>query len=122
MIIVGDQVATETTPVSSGEIASGVLQARVATNPMRRMSSRTSGPPGSMGVTGVMGHPAVSAGALAESAVCLFVGTRMPLMTAVGPVEGSAGVGASMIGSAPPYLSCTHIDSDDLRDLAGEDC
>jgi len=67
-----------------------------------------------LGVTGVMGHPAVSA-AIAESAVCLVVGTRLPQIARSGLDEALGSTPTASIGSAPPYLPCKHVDSDDLR-------
>jgi acetolactate synthase-1/2/3 large subunit len=53
--------------------------------------------------------------ALAESAVCLLVGTRMSLIARSGLDEALGSIPTASIGSAPPYLPCTHVDSDDLR-------
>jgi acetolactate synthase I/II/III large subunit len=99
MIIVGDQVARDDARVELERLRA-VLQARVATEPDAKDVVATSGPP-VLGVTGVMGHPAVSA-ALAESAACLFVGTRMPLMARSGLEEVLGSVPTASIGSASP--------------------
>ena len=88
-----------------------VLQARVATVPDAKDVVTAEA---ALGVTGVMGHPAVGA-ALADSAACLLVGTRLPLMARSGLEEVLESLPIASIGSAPPYLPGTHVDSDDLR-------
>jgi acetolactate synthase-1/2/3 large subunit len=67
-----------------------------------------------LGVTGVMGHPAV-ASAVAESALTLLVGTRMTVTARAGLDDALASVPVYSIGSASPHLPCTHIHTDDLR-------
>ena len=112
MIIAGDQVARDHAHAELEQLRA-VLQARVATVPDAKDVVAALGVP-ALGVAGVMGHPAVSA-ALAESAVCLLVGTRMPLMARSGLEEVLGSMPTVSIGSAPPYLPCTHVGSDDLR-------
>jgi acetolactate synthase I/II/III large subunit len=112
MIIAGDQVARDDARAEL-ETLRAVLQARVATVPEAKDVVAAPESP-ALGVTGVMGHPAVSA-ALAESAVCLLVGTRMSLIARSGLDEALGSMPTASIGSAPPYLRCTHVDSDDLR-------
>ena len=65
-------------------------------------------------MTGVMGHPGVAA-AVADSALCLLVGTRMTVTARTGLDDALASVPTISIGSAPPYLPCTHVHTDDLR-------
>lgn len=65
-------------------------------------------------VTGVMGHPGV-AGAVAQSAVCLLIGTRMTVTARAGLEDVLSTVPTFSIGSAPPYLPCHHVHTDDLR-------
>jgi acetolactate synthase-1/2/3 large subunit len=113
MIIAGDQVARDDARAELERLRA-VLQATVATVPDAKDVVAASGSPTALGVTGVMGHPAVSA-ALAESAVCLFVGTRMPLLASSGLDEALGSMPTASIGSAPPYLRCMHVDSHDLR-------
>jgi acetolactate synthase-1/2/3 large subunit len=112
MIIAGDQIARDDARAELQKLRA-VLQARVATVPEAKDIVAVPGSP-ALGVTGVMGHPAVSA-ALAESAVCLLVGTRMSLIARSGLDEALGSMPIASIGSAPPYLPCTHVDSDDLR-------
>jgi acetolactate synthase-1/2/3 large subunit len=114
-IIAGEQVARDD---ARGELEQlrAVLRARVATVPDAK---DVSGSPGlgsssALGVTGVMGHPGVAA-AVAGSAVCLLVGTRLSVTAGAGLNDALAHVRTISLGSAPPYLPCTHIHTDDLR-------
>jgi acetolactate synthase-1/2/3 large subunit len=67
-----------------------------------------------LGVTGVMGHPSV-AEAVAGSALCLVVGTRLSVTARAGLDDALTMVPTLSIGSAPPYIPCTHVHTDDLR-------
>jgi acetolactate synthase-1/2/3 large subunit len=67
-----------------------------------------------LGVSGIMGNPGV-ADAVAESAVCLLLGTRLSVTSRAGLDKALASVPLFSIGSAAPYLPCTHIHTDDLR-------
>ncbi len=114
-IIAGEQVARDD---ARPELASlrAVLRARVACVPDAK---DVAGAPGfgsssALGVTGVMGHPGV-AEALADSALCLVVGTRLSVTARTGLQDALAAVRTVSIGSAPPYLPCTHVHTDDLR-------
>src|SRR6202165_956647 len=114
-IIAGEQIARDDARAELEELRA-VLRARVATVPDAK---DVSGSPGlgsssSLGVTGVMGHPGV-ADAVRNSAVCLLVGTRMSVTSRAGLDDALATVQTLSIGSAPPYLPCTHIHTDDLR-------
>ena len=111
VIIAGDQVARDDARAELEQLRA-VLQARVTTVPEAK--DVVAVPSLALGVTGVMGHPAVSA-AVAESAVCLLVGTRMSLIARSGLDEALGSVPTASIGSARPYLPCTHVDTDDLR-------
>jgi acetolactate synthase I/II/III large subunit len=112
MIIAGDQIARDDARAELEKLRTA-LRARLATVPEAKDIVAAPGSP-ALGVTGVMGHPAVSA-ALAESAVCLLVGTRMPLIARSGLDDALGSMPTASIGSVPPYLPCTHVDSDDLR-------
>jgi acetolactate synthase I/II/III large subunit len=92
------------------------LRALVATVPDAK---DVSGSPGlgassSLGVTGVMGHPRVAA-TIRGSAMCVLVGTRLPLDARTGLGDALAAVPKVSLGSAPPYVPCTHIHAEDLR-------
>lgn len=114
-MIVGEQVARDDCRPELEQLRA-VLRARVATVPEAEDVAGTPGLGSSsaLGVTGVMGHPNV-ADAVAGSAVCLVVGTRLPVTARAGMEEALAAVPTVSIGSAPPYLPCTHVHTDDLR-------
>ena len=114
-IIAGEQVARDD---ARGELERlrAVLRARVACVPDAKDVAGTPGMGSSsaLGVTGVMGHPGVAA-AVAESGLCLLVGTRMTVTARTGLDDAFGSVQVFSIGSAPPYLACTHVHTDDLR-------
>ncbi len=114
-IIVGEQVARDDARAEL-EALRAVLRARVATVPDAKDAAGTPGLGSSsaLGVSGVMGHPGV-AEALAASAVCLVVGTRLSVTARTGLDEALAAVRTVSIGSAPPYVPCTHVHTDELR-------
>ena len=115
-IIAGEQVARDD---ARGELEDlrAVLRAWVAVVPDAK---DVSGSPGLghsswLGVTGVMGHPRV-ADALSRSAVCLLVGTRLPVTSRAGLDRALDGVQTLSVGSARPYIGCAHVDSPNLRE------
>jgi acetolactate synthase I/II/III large subunit len=114
-IIAGEQVDRDD---ARAELASlrAVLRARVACVPHAKDVAGTPGfgSSSALGVTGVMGHPSV-AEAVADSALCLVVGTRLPVTARAGLDDALAAVRTISIGSAPPYVECTHVHTDDLR-------
>ncbi len=114
-IIVGEQVARDNARAEL-EALRAVLRARVATVPDAKDVAGTPGfgSSSALGVTGVMGHPGV-AEALAASAVCLVIGTRLSVTARTGLDDALAAVRTVSIGSAPPYVRCTHVHTDDLR-------
>jgi acetolactate synthase-1/2/3 large subunit len=114
-IIVGEQVARDDARAEL-EALRAVLRARVATVPDAKDAAGTPGLGSSsaLGVSGVMGHPSV-AEALAASAVCLVVGTRLSVTARTGLDDALAAVRTVSIGSAPPYVPCAHVHTDELR-------
>jgi acetolactate synthase I/II/III large subunit len=114
-IIAGEQVARDDARAELAELR-GVLRARVACVPDAKDVAGTPGfgSSSALGVTGVMGHPGV-ARAVGESGLCLVVGTRLAVTARTGLDEALAAVPTMSIGSAPPYLACTHVHTDDLR-------
>jgi acetolactate synthase I/II/III large subunit len=114
-MIVGEQVARDNARAEL-EALRAVLRARVATVPDAKDVAGTPGLGSSsaLGVTGVMGHPGV-AEAVAASAVCLVVGTRLSVTARTGLDDALAAVRTVSIGSARPYVPCTHVHTDDLR-------
>ncbi len=119
-IIAGEQVARDDSRTELERVRA-LLRARVATVPDAKDAS---GSPGlgsssSLGVTGVMGHPGV-AEAVRDSALCLIVGTRLNVTARSGLDAALASVPVMSLGSAAPYLACTHIRTDDLRASLGQ--
>src|ERR1700756_4874629 len=114
-IIAGEQVARDGARAELEQLRA-VLRARVATVPDAKDVAGTPGfgSSSALGVTGVMGHPGV-AEAIASSALCLLVGTRLSVTARTGLDDALAGVRTVSIGSAPPYVPCTHVHTDDLR-------
>ncbi len=114
-IVAGEQVARDD---ARGELEKlrSMLRARVACVPDAKDVAGTPGMGSSsaLGVTGVMGHPGV-APAIAGSALCLLVGTRMSVTARAGLDDALGSVPVYSIGSAAPYLPCTHVHTDDLR-------
>ncbi len=113
-IIAGEQVARDDARAELAELR-GVLRARVACVPDAKDVAGTPGfgSSSALGVTGVMGHPGV-AQAVRDSGLCLVVGTRLSVTARAGLDEALAAVPTMSIGSAPPYLACTHVHTDDL--------
>ncbi len=107
-IIAGEQLAFDDAR-SDLEGLRVTLGASVATVPEAKDVANSS-----LGVTGVMGHPAV-AEEIRDSAVCLLVGTRLPVTSSAGLEAALSEVPVLSIGSAPPFVPCTHVHSDDLR-------
>jgi acetolactate synthase-1/2/3 large subunit len=114
-MIAGEQVARDDARREL-EALRALLRARVACVPDAKDVAGTPGfgSSSALGVTGVMGHPGV-AEAVTGSALCLVVGTRLSVTARAGLDDALAGVRTVSIGSAPPYLACTHVHSDDLR-------
>jgi acetolactate synthase I/II/III large subunit len=114
-IIAGEQVARDDARSELEELRA-LLRAQVACVPDAKDVAGTPGLGSSsgLGVTGVMGHPGV-ADAIAGSGLCLVVGTRLSVTARAGLDDALAAVRTVSIGSAPPYLACTHVHTDDLR-------
>ncbi|BDY32350.1 thiamine pyrophosphate-binding protein [Mycolicibacterium mageritense] len=115
-IVAGEQVARDDARVELERLRA-VLRARVACVPDAK---DVAGIPGlgsssALGVTGVIGHPG-AVEALASSAVCLLVGTRLPVMARAGLDDVLTPSRTYSIGSAAPYLPCTHVQTEDLRE------
>jgi acetolactate synthase-1/2/3 large subunit len=114
-IIAGEQVARDDARSELEELRA-LLRAQVACVPDAKDVAGTPGfgSSSALGVTGVMGHPGV-AEAVAGSGLCLIVGTRLSVTARAGLDDALAAVRTVSIGSAPPYLPCTHVHTDDLR-------
>ncbi|KUI35755.1 thiamine pyrophosphate-binding protein [Mycobacterium sp. GA-2829] len=113
-IIAGDQVIRDDARAELEQLRA-VLRACVAVTPDAKDAAGTPGvgSSSSIGVTGVMGHPG-TAEAISGSAMCLLVGSRLPVTARAGLDAALAETRVLSIGSAPPYIPCTHIHSDDL--------
>ena len=114
-IIAGEQVARDDARVELEQLRAK-LRARIATVPDAKDVAGTPGMGSSsaLGVTGVMGNPAV-ADAIAGSALCLLLGTRLGVTARAGLDEALASVPLFSLGSAAPYPRCTHVHTDNLR-------
>lgn len=114
-IIAGEQVARDDARAELEQLRA-LLRARVACVPDAKDVAGTPGYGSSsaLGVTGVMGHPG-TVDAVQASAVSLLVGTRLSVTARAGLDEALGRSRTLSIGSAPPYLPCTHVHTDDLR-------
>ncbi|ETT25537.1 Acetolactate synthase [Rhodococcus rhodochrous ATCC 21198] len=75
--------------------------------------------PGFCGVAGSMGHPEL-VDAVRHSALCVLIGTRLPVTARTGLDAALSAVPVASIGAAPPYLPTVHATSLDLRQTLGE--
>ena len=114
-IIAGEQVARDDARAELAQLRA-MLRARVATVPDAKDVAGTPGLGSSsaLGVTGVMGHPEVAT-AIADSALCLLVGTQLTVTARAGLDDALASVPTYSIGSAAPFVPCTHIHTENLR-------
>jgi acetolactate synthase-1/2/3 large subunit len=114
-IIAGEEVARDDARAELAQLRA-MLRARVATVPDAKDVAGTPGLGSSsaLGVTGVMGHPAVAT-AIADSALCLLVGTQLSVTARAGLDDALASVPTYSIGSAVPFVPSTHIHTEDLR-------
>lgn len=115
VVIAGEQVARDDARPELDRLRR-VLRARVATVPDAKDvgGSPALGLSSALGVTGVMGHPGVAA-AIEGSALCLLVGTRLNVTARTGLEDALRSTTTMSVGSAEPYVACTHVHSDDLR-------
>ncbi|WP_067830760.1 thiamine pyrophosphate-binding protein [Nocardia inohanensis] len=111
VIIAGDQVARDDARAELARLV-GVLEAAVAVAPDAK-DVYHHGDPGFCGISGSMGHPEL-ADALRGAALCLLVGTRMPVTARAGLDEALGAVPLASIGAEPPYLTAAHAHSTDL--------
>src|SRR3954471_5374304 len=114
-IIAGEHVARDDARLELEQLRA-LLRARIATVPDAKDVAGTPGMGSSsaLGVTGVMGHPGVAT-AIADSALCLLVGTRMGVTSRAGLDDALAAVPVLSIGSASPYVASAHVHTEDLR-------
>ncbi|ORW02529.1 thiamine pyrophosphate-binding protein [Mycobacterium kyorinense] len=114
-IVAGEQVARDDARRELEELRA-LLRAQVACVPDAKDVAGTPGfgSSSALGLTGVMGHPGV-AEAVAGSGLCLVVGSRLPVTARAGLDDALAATRTISIGSAPPYVPCTHVHTDDVR-------
>ncbi|WP_433660506.1 thiamine pyrophosphate-binding protein [Nocardia sp. CA-128927] len=117
VIIAGDQVARDDARDELARLAA-VLDAAVGVAPDAK-DTYDNTDPGFCGVAGTMGHPELSA-AIRSAALCLIIGTPMPVTTRTGLDELLAGGTVASIGVTPPYLPSIHATSTDLARTLGE--
>ena len=106
-IIAGEQVARDDARCELERLRA-MLRAGVACVPDAKDVAGTPGMGSSsaLGVTGVMGHPSVAA-AIAESALCLLVGTRMTVTARAG-LDDALAIGAGVLTWLRLAVSAVH--------------
>ncbi|WP_405159977.1 thiamine pyrophosphate-binding protein [Nocardia sp. NBC_01499] len=117
VIIAGDQVARDDARAELARLAA-VLDAAVGVAPDAK-DTYDNTDTSFCGVAGSMGHPELSA-AVRSAALCLFIGTPMPITASTGLAELLAGTAVASIGVTPPYLPAIHATSTDLARTLGE--
>ncbi|MFE7743007.1 thiamine pyrophosphate-binding protein [Nocardia sp. NPDC057455] len=116
VIIAGDQVARDDARAELARLATA-LEAAVGVAPDAK-DTYDNTDPAFCGVAGTMGHPELSA-AIRSAAMCLLVGTRLPVTARAGTETALTDRTVASIGVAPPYLPAIHATSTDLaRTLA----
>ncbi len=119
VIIAGAQVARDDARAELRELAR-VLDASVGVAPDAK-DVYGCDEHGFLGVAGSMGHPEL-VDALRGCALCLLVGTRMPVTARAG-LEQVLGASTASVGAEPPYIAVEHATSTDLattlQELAG---
>ncbi|WP_433728937.1 thiamine pyrophosphate-binding protein [Nocardia sp. CA-129566] len=116
VIIAGDQVARDDARAELAWLARA-LDAAVGVAPDAK-DTYDNADPAYCGVAGSMGHAELSA-ALRSAALCLIIGTPMPVTARTGLDELLAEGTVAHIGVTPPYVSAIHATSTDLAlDLA----
>lgn len=120
VIIAGDQVARDDARAELARFAA-VLDAAVGVAPDAK-DVYHHGDPGFSGVSGSMGHPELPA-ALQNAALCLLVGTRMPVTARAGLEDALAAVPTAALGPEPPFLAgSVYARSNDLARTLTELC
>ncbi|GAB0105294.1 thiamine pyrophosphate-binding protein [Nocardia sp. JMUB6875] len=116
VIVAGDQVARDDARGQLTRFAAAV-DAAVGVAPDAKDVYHHADP-GCCGVSGSMGNPELM-DALHGAALCLLIGTRMPVTARAGMEDALAAVPLASIGAMPPFLPGRHAHSNDLaRSLA----
>ncbi|BCK59216.1 thiamine pyrophosphate-binding protein [Nocardia wallacei] len=116
-IIAGDQVARSDARAQLRQLAT-VLDAAVGVAPDAKDVYDQS-EPGFCGVSGSMGHPEL-VDAVRRSALCLLVGTRMPITARAGLEDALARTAVASVGAEPPYPDALHANATDLKAVLAE--
>ncbi|WP_067694960.1 thiamine pyrophosphate-binding protein [Nocardia jejuensis] len=116
VIIAGDQIARDDARDELARFAAA-LDAAVGVAPDAKDVYHHADP-GFCGVAGSMGHPELT-DAIRGAALCLLIGTRMPVTARAGLETCLESVPIASIGAETPFLPSTHARSNDLaRTLA----
>ncbi|MEG8182356.1 thiamine pyrophosphate-binding protein [Nocardia terpenica] len=110
-IIAGDQVARDDARAELLRLAT-VLDAAVGVAP-DALDVYDHDEPGYCGVSGTMGHPEL-ADAVRRSALCLLVGTRLPMTARTGLDEALNSIVVASVGAEAPYPAALHAIGPDL--------
>ncbi|MFE3988403.1 thiamine pyrophosphate-binding protein [Nocardia tengchongensis] len=111
VIIAGDQVARDDARDELARFAAR-LDAAIGVAPDAKDVYHHADP-GFCGVSGSMGHQELL-DALQGAALCLLVGTRMPVTARAGMEGALAAVPLASIGALPPYPAAAHAHTNDL--------
>ncbi|MEC3958224.1 thiamine pyrophosphate-binding protein [Nocardia sp. CDC153] len=117
VIIAGDQVARDDARAELARFAA-ILDAAVGVAPDAKDVYHQADP-GFCGVSGSMGNPELL-DALRGAALCLLVGTRMPVTARAGMEDALGAVPLASIGVMPPFLPARHAQSNDLAKTLAE--
>ncbi|NGP07336.1 thiamine pyrophosphate-binding protein [Rhodococcus sp. 14C212] len=117
VLVVGDQVARNDARAQVRALAVA-LDAAVGVTPDAK-DCYAAEEHGFCGVAGIMGH-AELVDAVQQAALCLLVGTRMPMTARAGLDGALAGVPVASIGAEPPYPPTVHAVSRDLGSTLAE--
>ncbi|MFZ2174132.1 MAG: thiamine pyrophosphate-binding protein [Rhodococcus sp. (in: high G+C Gram-positive bacteria)] len=117
VLVVGDQVARNDARAQVRALAVA-LDAAVGVAPDAK-DCYGADEHGFCGVAGTMGH-AELVDAVQQAALCLLVGTRMPMTARAGLDGALAGVPVASIGAEPPYAPTVHAVSMDLGSTLDE--
>ncbi|TQM29776.1 thiamine pyrophosphate-binding protein [Nocardia bhagyanarayanae] len=117
VIIAGDQVARDDARNELARLATA-LDATVGVAPDAK-DVYDNFDAGFCGVAGSMGHPELTAD-LRSAALCLVIGTRLPVTARAGLDDLLADLTVASVGIAPPYRSTIHATSTDLSITLGE--
>ncbi|APA95073.1 thiamine pyrophosphate-binding protein [Nocardia seriolae] len=117
VIIAGDQVARDNARAELARFAAA-LDAAVGVAPDAKDVYHHADP-GYCGVSGSMGNPELL-DALHGAALCLLIGTRMPVTARAGMEEALAAVPTVSIGALQPFLPTRHAGSNDLAKTLAE--